>query len=85
MENLSKSNIEKWPKINKKFAKKQKTKIAIQINGKTREVIEIEKDLVEEKVSLIAKKNTKISKNLSNKKIERVIFVKNKIINYLVR
>mgnify|MGYP000107825404 FL=1 len=82
---MGKSKIDSWPKIKKGFSRKQKTKIAIQINGKTREVIEIEKNLMEKKVVSITKKSEKISKSLLNKKIIRIIFVKDKIINYLIK
>ena len=85
LEKLGKSKIDSWPKIKKGFSRKQKTKIAIQINGKTREVIEIEKNLMEKKVVSITKKSEKISKSLLNKKIIRIIFVKDKIINYLIK
>ncbi len=85
LEKLGKSKIDSWPKIKKEFSRKQKTKIAIQINGKTREVIEIEKNLMEEAVVSITKKSEKISKSLLNKKIIRIIFVKDKIINYLIK
>ena len=40
---------------------------------------------MEEKVVSITKKSEKISKSLLNKKIIRIIFVKNKIINYLIK
>ena len=59
--------------------------MAVQINGKTRDVIEVEENLSEEKIISINKKNKKISKNLAEKNIKKVIFVKNKIINYLVK
>ncbi len=85
LEKLGKTKIDSWPKIKKEFARKQKTKIAVQINGKTREVIEIEKNLTEEKVVLITKNSQKISKSLLNKKIIRIIFVKDKVINYLIK
>ena len=65
--------------------KRQKIKIAIQINGKTRDVIEIQKDSTEKEVISISKKNKKINKNLENKSIVRIVFVKNKIINYLIK
>ena len=84
LEKLDKS-IEKWPKINNQSTKRQKIKIAIQINGKTRDVIEIQKDSTEKEVISISKKNKKINKNLENKSIVRIVFVKNKIINYLIK
>ncbi len=84
LEKLDKS-IDKWPKINKQSTKRQKIKIAVQINGKTREVIEMQKDFTEKEVISISRKNKKISKNLENKSIVRIVFVKNKIINYLIK
>ena len=62
-----------------------KINLVVQINGKTREIIQVEKDLKEKDVIRETKKNEKINKNLMNKKITRTIFVKNKIINYLVK
>ncbi len=74
-----------WPKIDKDFESKQLVKFAIQINGKTREVIDLEMNLTEKEVVIASKKSDKIKKNLSNKTIMKTIFVKNKIINYLVK
>ena len=85
LEKLGEKNIEKWPKIDEKQIKKQKIKIAIQINGKTREIIEVKKDLVEKEIINQCKKSDKINKFLSGKKIIKTIFVKNKIINYLIK
>ena len=59
--------------------------MAIQINGKTKEVIEVEKDMLEINAINQSKKNEKIAKSLTDKEIIRTIFVKNKIINYLVK
>ena len=84
LEQLGVKTINNWPKAEKNLIDKQKVKIAIQINGKTREIIQVEKDLDEKSVISETKKNEKIQKNLMNKKITRTIFVKNKIINYLL-
>ena len=85
LEKFDKSDAEIWPKISQKSIKNQIIKIAVQINGKTRDVISIEKDLNEKEVVSISKKNAKINKSLANKNIIKIIFVKNKIINYLVK
>ena len=60
-------------------------KIAVQINGKTREIIEVKKDLDEKNVIVESKKYKKVSTNLENKKIIKTIFVQNRIINYLIK
>ena len=85
LEKIDKSKVDKWPKVSETSIKKQTIKIAIQINGKTREIIEIHKDAGEKEVVSITQKNSKISKSLAGKSVERIIFVKNKIINYLVK
>tara|TARA_Y100001958_G_C21097827_1_gene448798 strand:+ start:33 stop:929 length:897 start_codon:yes stop_codon:yes gene_type:complete len=85
LDQLGVKSMNDWPKIEQDLINKQKVKIAIQINGKTREIIQVTKDLDEKSVINETKKNDKINRNLMNKKITRTIFVKNKIINYLVK
>ena len=73
----------KWPSINKNFV--EEIKFAIQINGKTRDILSVKKDLSEEKIIEIIGKESKVKKTLQDKKIIRTIFVKNKIINYIIK
>ena len=74
--------IDKWPKIDKKNILNE-TKIAVQINGKTRDIITVKKDFEEKELnnSLL---NILKQKNILKKKILKTIFVKNKIINYII-
>ena len=58
--------------------------MVVQINGKTREVLSVNKDLDERSITSLTKVSEKIKKYLSNKKIKKTIFVKNKIINYII-
>ena len=51
----------------------------------TREIITVERDLDEKNTMILLKKNTKINKFLVNKKIIKTIFVKNKIINCIIK
>ena len=85
LENLGEKDVEFWPKFDKEHLGKQKIKIAIQVNGRTKEVLEVDKDLSQKDIVEISKENNKINKNLMNKDIIRIIFVKNKIINFLVK
>ncbi len=59
-------------------------KFAVQINGKTRDIITIKKDTAEKEVDAIIKNNSKTKKYFENQKITKRIFVKNKIINYII-
>ncbi len=85
LEQLGAKEINKWPEINDELVVDEKIKIAIQINGKTREIMETKKDLDEKNVIIECKKIQKINDILQNKKIIKIIFVKNRIINYLVK
>jgi len=85
LEKLDEKNIDTWPIINNELDLNEKIKIAVQINGKTKDVIEIKKDLEENAVKIECKKSSKVNNNLTNKKILKIIFVKNKIINYLIK
>ena len=77
--------IDEWPVVDKKSIQEVKIKVAIQINGKTKGVIEVKKDLPEKDLIKESQHDKKISKNLLNKEIIRIIYVKNRIINYLVK
>ena len=84
LEKLKATNIDIWPEIETKFKYNQEVKIAVQINGKTREILKINKDAAEEEIKLFVKSNTKLNKFLIGKTVKRTIFVKNKVINYIL-
>ena len=85
LEQLGTKDITIWPKVDGNFNIDEKIKIAVQINGKTREIIEVKKDSDEKNVINESKKNKKIKDQLTKNEIKKVIFVKNKIINYLTK
>ncbi len=76
--------VETWPDVNEKDIFLN-VKIAVQINGKTRDIVSVDKDIKEENLREIVLKNSKAKKYLDNKKIIKIIFVKNKIINYIIK
>ena len=82
LETLKCKTVNKWPEIKKNTI--DEVKLAIQINGKTRDIISIDKDLMEKDINNIVFNNTKTKKYFEGKKVKRTIFVKNKIINYLL-
>tara|TARA_B100000963_G_scaffold51371_1_gene39504 strand:- start:1253 stop:3775 length:2523 start_codon:yes stop_codon:yes gene_type:complete len=76
-------SFEEWPKIDRKNILDE-IPLAVQINGKTKDVINIKRDLDEKSINKIIYENSKAKKHLDQKKILKTIFVKNKIINYIV-
>ena len=73
---------EAWQKESVK--KKVNIKIAVQINGKTKEIVEIEENISKENILKLVKENEKIKKNISGKNIKREIYVPGKIINLVI-
>ena len=83
LEQIKESNTDEWPKIQKNLKIEKKIKLVIQINGKTKKIIEVAKDIDENKIMDECLKFKNISEQLREKSIIKTIFVKNKIINYL--
>ena len=58
--------------------------MVVQINGKTRDVMEVNKDMIENEIKSIILSKSKANKYLKEKKIIKTFFVKNKIINFII-
>ena len=85
LEEIKSKNSSIWPTAELKFLEKNDVYIVIQINGKKRSIINIKKDVDEETLTNELKKDPKIIKYLENGNIIRSIFVKNKLINLIVK
>ena len=75
---------EKWPTYDESKLVLNVIKIAVQVNGKLRDTIEINKDEDEEKVKEIALTSENVIRHTEGKTIKKVIYVKNKIVNIVV-
>ena len=73
---------DKWPEI--KTDVLEEIKFAIQVDGKTRDIIKVKKNLNKEKINKIVLKSSKAKKYIEDKQIKKIIFVKNKIVNYIL-
>ena len=74
----------RWPKINENQLLNE-IKFAVQVNGKTRDIITINKDESEKNIYKIVKNRSKVKKYIEGKTIIKTIFVKNKIVNYIIK
>lgn len=74
-----------WPKCNAKFFETATVTIAIQVNGKLKTTIEIDKDKTsEEDIKKLVLENQKIHKEIVGKSIRRFIYIPGKIANVVV-
>ena len=70
-----------FPKFNPKLIVDDKIKIAIQVNGKLRSVLDIGQDLERAKIEELALNDENVQRNISGKNIKKVIFIPGKLIN----
>ena len=79
-----KTEIE-WPKISSEYLKNERVNLVIQINGKKRSIIEVDNNINEEVLINQIKKNGVIKKYIEDKNIIKTIYVKNRLINYIIK
>ena len=73
-----------WPEINEKYIVEDKIKIVIQVNGKKRNIVTVDKDIEEKDIKDLIIKQKLIEKYTNNKEINKTIYVKNRLINYII-
>ena len=79
------NKIFNWPKVENKYLQNKEAIIVIQINGKKRSLINVKVDIEEKNLIIIIKEIKEIKKYLEEKNIIKSIFIKNKLINLIVK
>ena len=74
---------QKWPRTSK-IIKKIEYNIAIQINGKTKDILKLNYTPEKEAVIKILEKKKEFNKFIEKKEIKRVIYVPNKVVNIVI-
>ena len=74
-----------WPKFDEKYLNEENINLVVQINGKKRSLIECNKNANQENVDSIVRKKLELKKHFENKEIIKIIFIKGKIINYILK
>ena len=73
-----------WPDFDEKLLEEEEVNIVVQVNSRKRGLLKTSKNIMEKDLLEIVKKDKIINKYLSEKKIRRVIFIKNRLINILI-
>ncbi len=84
LEDLDISDDLEWPVFDEKLLEEEEINIVVQVNSRKRGLVKTSKDIMEKDLLEIVKKDKIINKYLSEKKIRRVIFIKNRLINILI-
>ena len=75
----------KWPNVEKKYLNEEFTEIVIQVNGKKRGLISVKKEMGENDIISQIKSKNLIEKYLNNGKLIKTIYVKDRLINYIIK
>ena len=74
-----------WPECDESKIVEEEVEIAVQVNGKVRGTIKINKDEAEDSIKEKAMKEENVSKHIEGKEIVKVIVIKGKIVNIVVK
>ena len=84
LEMLKSGNKDKWPIYDVKFIEDEIINVVVQINGKKRGLLNLKKGTDEKELLSLIKKDETINKHIEGREIKKQIFVKNKIINFII-
>jgi leucyl-tRNA synthetase len=73
-----------WPKVEERFLINDKVTLAVQVNGKLRDTITIEKDLTSEQIEAKVMLLQKLQPFIVDKEIRKMIIIPNKVVNVVV-
>ena len=85
LEKINEKKDIKWPIVNNKFIKNDKSNVVIQVNGKKRAVVSVEKGLDEKRILEQVKHDKLIDKYVEGKDIFKTIYVQDKILNLIIK
>ena len=74
-----------WPKYDPALTKEDEVEIAIQVNGKIRSRIVVPADAGEEQIRVIALADEKVKAAIEGKEIVKVLVVKGRLVNIVVK
>ena len=73
-----------WPAFDPALARDEQVTISVQINGRHRLALQVDKDCAQERVEALALAHPRVQSALAVREVNRKIFVKNKILNFVI-
>ncbi|MBI2039899.1 leucine--tRNA ligase [Candidatus Microgenomates bacterium] len=75
-----------WPQFDKKLLEEEEFTVVVQINGKVRDNLMIQKDMINRKkaVENLAKQSPKVQKFLQGNTVKKTIYIPGKIISFVI-
>ena len=83
-EDLGKEDHISWPKPEERYLNEDTIDYVIQVNGKKRAILKEKRDISENAFLNAIKTKKELNRFIENKKINKIFFVKNRLINLLI-
>ena len=84
LEDLKYNDNLSWPKYDNALLDKEKINVVIQINGRKRSLININRGISEKDLLKLVKEDKNCEKYLSKKEIKKIVYVENRLMNILI-
>ena len=75
----------KWPIVDKKYLITSKNLIVIQVNGKKRNTLSVEKNITEKELVQLIKNKELIANYFANGELIKTIYIKDRLINFIIK
>ena len=82
--NKNSIHTEMWPEYDETLLAEEMITIAIQIDGKLRDTVQVKKGTPEEKIKEVVLNSEKIKRHLGGQKIKKFIYIKDRLTNIVV-
>ena len=84
LDNINEKEIN-WPIVSKEEVMEDEINFVVQINGKKRTLLRVKRDISENEILEKIKSNIETKKILQKRKIQKTIFVSNRLINIILQ
>jgi leucyl-tRNA synthetase len=74
-----------WPKYDEKYLKADTITVVVQVNGKVRGKLDVDAEISKDEILKLAKEIPNVKKFLEGKQIVKEIYVKGKLVNFVVK
>jgi leucyl-tRNA synthetase len=72
-----------WPEADEALAKRDEVEIAVQVNGKTRDVVVVEAGSGEDAVAEAARRSERVQRHLDAGRVVKTIYVPDRLVNFV--
>ncbi len=70
-----------WPRFDSQMVREELVQMAVQVDGKLRDVIEVDGNMLADEVQILALEQPKVQASLAGKRVKKVIVVQRQIVN----